>query len=95
MCDASCLQTPLDFTRRSIVRRCSENRSTCVPVEKYCNRIADCPRGSDEVDCSCTDLDMHECMINGAKLCIFDEWIKKILIQNKMDKRFRMITYYL
>ena len=44
-------------------------------MDKYCDKLADCPFGSDEVECSCTDLDMHKCMINGAKLCIFDEWI--------------------
>ncbi len=38
--------------------------------------MEDCPCDSDEVDCSCTDLDMHECMVNGASLSIFDEWIK-------------------
>ena len=38
--------------------------------------MADCPLGSDEADCSCSDLDIHECMVNGVGLCIFDEWIK-------------------
>ncbi len=60
----------------SIVRRCAEDNSVCIPVDKYCNRVAHCPLGSDETDCSCADLDMHECMINGVRLCIFNEWIK-------------------
>ena len=69
-----------DSISKSTVRRCTEDHSACIPVDKYCNRLVDCPLGTDEKDCSCADLDMHECMINGARLCIFDEWIKDMEI---------------
>ena len=57
----------LDSTSKPIVRQCQEDRSTCIPEKKYCDKMADCPLGSDETGCNCTDLDMHECMINGAR----------------------------
>ena len=53
--------------------------------------MADCPHGSDEAGCSCADLDMPECTVNGAILCIFDEWIKNNgmiipVCQNKVNR---------
>ena len=36
--------------------------------------MADCPFASDETDCSCADLDMHDCLVNGAHLCFINEW---------------------
>ncbi len=45
----------------------------CVPVDKYCDRMADCPLSSDEEGCSCADLDMHDCLVQEAALCVFDE----------------------
>ena len=47
----------------------------CVPVERYCDRIADCPDGSDEADCSCEDWDMYECKIGEINMCIYKQWI--------------------
>ncbi len=74
------------------VRKCAEDNSICVPMNKHCDRMADCPLGSDESDCSCTDLDMQYCKINEARLCIFKDWeMDKISIpicQNSM-KQYR------
>ncbi len=73
MCKASCLIKPLDV--KSIIRNCSEDSSICVPVEGYCDRVADCPYGSDEAHCSCVDWDMYECSIGGTTLCIDMQWL--------------------
>ncbi len=75
LCTDSCLKSPINDI--AIIRRCSEDRAVCVPVERYCDRVPDCPLGSDEADtaCTCDDLDMHECMIHESSLCIYKEWI--------------------
>ncbi len=65
-----------------IVRICTEDSTVCVPVDKYCDRMADCPLVSDEADCSCTDLHMHECTVKKATLCIFEESI----MHDEMDE---------
>ncbi len=59
----------------SIVKRCKEDRSICFPTNKQCDKIADCPLGSDEADCSCADLDMQDCIIMETTVCLFPEWI--------------------
>ena len=74
MCKASCLQSPLGSASKTIVRRCIEDIETCIPLDKYCDKMADCSYGSDEADCSCADLDMHDCKVHGARLCMFKEW---------------------
>ena len=75
MCSASCLESPLDVS--TIVRTCTEDSTRCFPVERYCDRMADCPLGSDESDayCSCEDWNMYTCYIGGSALCIYKEWI--------------------
>ena len=75
MCKASCLKIPLEFETKSTVRRCKEDKTICTPIDKYCDKMTDCPLSSDEIDCSCEDLYMHNCIVNKARLCIFDEWI--------------------
>jgi len=44
----------LDVIREAACRpgefRCTDNQ-TCISRSKYCNRVRDCPDGSDEVDC--------------------------------------------
>ena len=65
----------------SLIRKCSEDRTVCTPVESYCNRIAECPHGSDEASCSCRDWDMYECSIAGTNLCIYKHWIQNSSIQ--------------
>ncbi len=66
---------PLDV--RIIVRRCTEDSNKCFPVERYCDRMADCPYGSDEGDsfCRCEDWNMYMCKVGGSKLCIYKEWM--------------------
>ena len=73
MCGDSCLQKPPDGN--AIIRTCSEDSSVCVPVERYCDRVADCPDGSDEAYCSCEDWDMYECSIGENIICIYKQWV--------------------
>ena len=44
----------LDVTREAECRpgefRCNDDQ-TCISRSKFCNRVRDCPDGSDEVDC--------------------------------------------
>ena len=47
----------------------------CVPVERYCDRVLDCPDGSDEADCSCEDWNMYECSIGEINVCIYRQWM--------------------
>ncbi len=54
------------------------NSSLCAPVERYCDRVADCPHGSDEAGCSCEDLDKYECSIGRTTLCVYKQWINKL-----------------
>ncbi len=50
--------------------------SVCIPVERYCDRVIDCPEGTDEADCSCTDWDMHECSIGKASMAAEAHYLK-------------------
>ena len=79
MCKDSCLKEPLNY--KSIVRKCPEENTVCVPVERYCNRVADCPDGSDETDCSCEDWNMHQSRLEGINMCIYKQWFQN----NSMD----------
>ncbi len=58
-----------------MIRKCKDDNDICIPTEKYCNRQADCPSGSDESDCSCNDLGMTSCNIEHAYFCVYNEWI--------------------
>ncbi len=73
LCTASCLQ--IQVQEKRIIRRCTEDPKTCVPIERYCNRVADCPLGSDEAGCSCKDWGMHQCQIHGDFICVYKEWL--------------------
>ncbi len=59
-----------------VIGRCHESNEVCVPIEKYCDREADCPSASDEADCSCEEWNMISCKISGdfLYLCIYKEW---------------------
>ncbi len=59
-----------------VIRRCTDDSDVCVPTEKYCDRHADCPSGSDESDCSCGAWGMISCDIDGVHLCVYPEWIQ-------------------
>ena len=67
LCSDSCLKKLLGG--KTIIRKCLEDSSVCVPVEKYCDRVADCPYGSDEANCSCEAWDMHQCHFGGSSMC--------------------------
>ncbi len=74
LCKATCL--PHGFQGKNIIQRCSEDITKCFPMERFCDRRADCPLGSDEAasDCSCEDWNMLQC--NGdSDLCIYKEWM--------------------
>ena len=87
LCEADCLTTKLDIFdgTTSIVRKCIEDVSICFPVEKYCDRVADCPHGSDEIDsrCTCSDWELHNCQLNGVKMCFYPEWAKYVSVSDQ------------
>ncbi len=74
LCTASCLPSPLDS--KSIVKRCSEALSQCFPFHQFCDRLGDCPVGSDEADsgCTCKDWNLQTCNLENTDLCIYTEW---------------------
>ena len=65
---------------------CSEDSTVCVPVERYCDRVADCPDGSDEADCSCEDWDMYGYRLEGIIMCIYKHWIQNISVDLLIDE---------
>ncbi len=73
LCTGSCLKAPL--LNKTIVRKCVEDDTICVPVGRYCDGVADCPYGSDEAGCSCSDWNMKYCLIGKKQLCAPKEWL--------------------
>ncbi len=66
LCTDSCI--PEGFSGKSIMKRCEEDESRCLPVSWYCDGKAQCPDGSDEQSCSCEDWDLIQCAEN--TICI-------------------------
>ncbi len=60
MVQMKCHVAPLDPKSKSIVRRCAENRSVCIPLDKYCDIMVDCPFGSDDLDMMIFEKDRFE-----------------------------------
>ena len=57
-------------------QKCSEDSTKCIPVFWYCDGKSDCPYGSDEIDCSCKDLGMIDCVTQGNNTaCIPFTWV--------------------
>ncbi len=75
LCNAPCLQSPV--VGKGIVKKCSEDIAKCFPFSQFCDRVGDCPLGSDEADsgCSCQDWDLQQCTIENVTLCIYPEWL--------------------
>ena len=60
--DPSCSATD----EKSILRRCPGDPNVCIPVEQYCDGIAQCPHGGDETqsNCTCRDWGLTSCKID-------------------------------
>ncbi len=73
LCGAQCIQSPVHH--KTIIRRCSEDSGMCFPIEHFCDRVADCPFGSDETqsECTCKKWNLIPCEIKGKNLCIYKE----------------------
>ncbi len=75
LCTSLCLQS--NVADKTIIKRCPEDIATCFPMDRFCNRVADCPLGSDEADssCTCQDWGMKQCNMEHVKLCIYADWL--------------------
>ncbi len=75
LCTSPCLQSGVEG--KTIIKRCTEGIARCFPIERFCDRVADCPVGSDEADsgCKCQDWGMQQCDIDNTELCIYAHWM--------------------
>ena len=90
LCKAPCLTSQLGKWEKTIVRKCKEDTTKCVPVERYCDRVADCPLGSDEIDshCTCMKWNLNECQLNGLTIDykLDSQWKKPVNTVHGADK---------
>ncbi len=63
LCDDSCNKERGMGMRKSIMKRCPEDTSVCIPVHQYCDGIAQCPDAGDELQahCTCEDWGLLSC----------------------------------
>ncbi len=87
LCNAACLVSTSHG--KAIIKKCVEDINMCVPADKYCNGIADCPAGSDEADCSCEDWNMLTCGIGNTSFCCLQEWITLPVVSNPLLKTWQ------
>ncbi len=82
-CDSHCLREP-QSGRKSIIRMCLEGPGNCVPVDQYCDGVANCPEASDEAksDCSCEGWGLIGQTDAGIQFCLHSEWCS---IQNGLN----------
>ncbi len=73
LCSGECLK--IHLTKPAIVKRCVEDPKVCLPIDKYCDAVPDCPQASDERDCTCEDWNMLPCLIRGKEVCLHKEWL--------------------
>ncbi len=73
LCYATCLESPLVGLNKAIVKKCTEAKSRCYPAERFCDKVADCPYGSDE--CSCGGYYTKTCVTDRGVFCIYNEWL--------------------
>ncbi len=68
-----------------VFKTCTEDNSKCFPIERFCNRVIDCPHGSDEADseCTCEKWNMHECGLEGIT-CFVGKQIPFSLVNNNI-----------
>ncbi len=74
-CDSSCLKASLGG-KKVIIRKCKENTGVCLPVDEYCNGVADCPDASDEArsNCSCELWGLRTSYAADIRFCLHHEW---------------------
>lgn len=76
LCSSNCYKlanVPEKVAKTHMLTICSVDRNTCVPEAWYCEGRSDCPQGSDEVDCSCKDLNLTVCRAS-ADICVPIQW---------------------
>ncbi len=82
LCTDECLTTPLLLNDKYIIKLCPDDSSVCLPVKQYCDGIAQCPHGGDEMQsgCTCEDRDLLSCIHEQKQLpinCFSRHWVQK------------------
>ncbi len=80
LCEHPCFKVPsVNEWERSIMKRCPEDSSVCIPVKQYCDGVPQCPIAGDETQsgCACEDWGLKTCEAEGIAqtICLSPEWV--------------------
>ena len=72
------------------MRKCPKVPSVCLPVEQYCDGIAQCPDGGDEIQsgCTCKDWGLISCKHGETQLsmnCLNRDWASGVMNESNYE----------